>query len=135
MDEFWRNEDAGRVPPSGDGYGERVVPAEGDPAVADYRARHGARDLPRYRLFWMRAPVARRRRGVRWWLGAALVVALGLLLIKPLAVLAAVLLAVLLGVVVFGLLAAGTLLLAARVVLGGRAPWPLGRLGHLARHE
>ena len=63
---------------------------------------------------------------------AALIVALGVLLLKPLAVLAAVLVAVVVGVLIIGLLAAGALLLAVRVVLGGRlplarAPWHFPR--------
>lgn len=143
MDEMWRGdareqhdehdertaydeygEQSGRVTAFDGRFAERVVPADGDPAEAEYQARlRGERLLPHYRMFWMPRPVARRRGGGRWWLLAALLIVLGLLLLKPQAVLAAVLFAVLLGVLIFGLLAAGTLLLAARIVSGGRAPW------------
>ena len=98
-----------------------------------WRMLRGERNLPpQYRAFWMPTPLARRRRGLRWWLMAALIVALGVLLLKPLAVLAAVLVAVVVGVLIIGLLAAGALLLAVRVVLGGRlplarAPWHFPR--------
>lgn len=134
MDEMWRgdaqeydneSESSGRVTPFDGRFAERVVPADGDPSEAEYQARqHGDRYFPpQYRVFWMPTPVARRRDIGRWWPVAALVVVLGLLLVKPAAVLAAVLFAVLAGVLIFGLLAAGTLLLAARIVSGGRAPW------------
>lgn len=139
MDEQMRGEAdaagrAERVTPFDGRYAERVVPAEGDPAEPWYQARlRGERNLPpQYRAFWMPTPLARRRRGLRWWLMAALIVALGVLLLKPLAVLAAVLVAVVVGVLIIGLLAAGALLLAVRVVLGGRlplarAPWHFPR--------
>ena len=129
MDEMNRgdadaSEQAERVTPFDGRFAERVVPAEGDPAEPWYQARlRGERNLPpQYRAFWTPMPVARRRGGARWWLMAALIVAFGLLLLRPLAVLATILFAVLLVVLVVGLLATGTLLLAARVVLGGRTP-------------
>src|SRR5579859_6132923 len=132
MDEMFRGntdpreqaEQGERVTPFDGRFAERVVPAVGDPAEPWYEARQrGQRNIPpMYRAFWSPRPFARRRRGVRWWLLVALAVALPLLLIRPLAVLAAILFTALAVIVVVGIVAAGALLLAARVVLGGRLP-------------
>ncbi len=106
---------------------EHVVPADGDPSAADYRAevRRRERWTPVYRV-WPRATAARRG-ALRRWLITAAIVALAVLFIKPLIVVAGVIAAILLGLVLFAVLATGALVLAARFALSGRFGYPGGR--------
>lgn len=115
---------------------EHVVPADGDPEADTYRARVRRQESPTFRMFWPLTPANHRRGTLRRWLIAASVIALGLLFIKPLLVIAAVLVALVVGFVLFVLLTAGALLLAARLTLGGRYGYsePRGRLARAFLH-
>jgi hypothetical protein len=130
MDDDWNlgAGPGGETHPYEGGRIENVVPADGDPAVPYYRARHqaerGARPRTRIYLFGG-APAARR--GSRRWLWAVGLIALVLLLIKPLVLLTTVLAALLVGLVVVGVLAVGALWLAFRLVLGTHATYPPAR--------
>lgn len=65
------------------------------------------------------------RSSARKWVFIVLGVALGLLLLKPLLVLAAILIGAVVGLLVLGILAVGALLLVGRVAFGWR--WPSRR--------
>jgi hypothetical protein len=108
-------------------HAERVVPADGDPEAAIYRARLRERERMAANRFWWVRPVGRRQGFSRLlWIGAVLL--LMLIFIKPLAVLATIGLVLLVTFVALLCLAAGTIFLAARFVLGGRSPF-LGTRG------
>ena len=102
---------------------ERVVPADGDPAVEEWYAAQRARawgNRPTYRAVWVTPRMLAPRRGARWIGIAVLLALLVLLFVKPLVALATIALAIVGTVVLVGIVAAGTLLLAARMVLGAR---------------
>jgi hypothetical protein len=106
---------------------ERVVPADGDPETAGYRANVRGQMPPRAGMFWWHGGVVRPRHRLRRWLVITAVVALAVLLLKPLLVLAAVVVALLLGLLALGVIALGALLLAGRAMLGGRYAYFGGR--------
>jgi hypothetical protein len=116
---------------------DNVVPADGDPEAEAYRARVRRQESPASQMFWPLTPARYRRGTLRRWLIAAAVIALGLLFIKPLLVIAAVLVALVVGFVLFVILTAGALLLAARLTLGGRYgnSEPRGRLARAFLHS
>jgi hypothetical protein len=102
---------------------ERVVPADGDPAAEEWYAAHppsGSSNGSPYRVVWMNQRVMAPRHGVRWGAVVVLLAILALLLVKPLVALAAFGVVLIGSIVVVGIVATGTLLLAARMVLGAR---------------
>lgn len=122
----------GPVYPFDGSQAENVVPADGDPEAEVYRARMRRQAAPAFGRFWPQTSSTYRRGRLRRWLIAGAAIALGLLLIKPLLLVAAILLALVVGFVLFVILAAGALLLAARLTLGGR-DGAADAQGHLAR--
>jgi hypothetical protein len=121
MQDYW-NDRRGAYPFDAS-HGERVVPADGDPEAEAYRARLRARERMAANRYWWVRPAGRRLGlGRLLWIGALL--ALVLIFIKPLAVLATIGLVLLFGFVALLFLAAGTIFLVARFVLGARSPWP-----------
>ena len=137
MDNEWGfdAETNGGAHPSNGSPDERVVPADGDPEVPYYQATLHQQERPfvHARMFRMGGSLGSPRRHVlRRWLIVAAIVALGLLFIKPLAVVAAILVALVVGFVLIALLAAGALVMVARFLLG-RYPyqndrWRSGRM-------
>jgi hypothetical protein len=107
----------------------QVVPADGDPEVGRYKASMSQQHQPLggYRL-WMWGPRGiKRRPSLRRWALTLAAVALVIVLIRPLLVLAAIMVAGIIGLILFALLVAVGLWVAARFALGGRLAYPSGR--------
>jgi hypothetical protein len=123
MQDNWN--DGPEAYPFDSSFAERVVPADGDPEAETYRAR--LRERMSANRFWWSRPAGRRLGlGRLLWIGALLM--LMLIFIRPLAVLATIGLVLLFTFGALLFLAAGTIFLAARFVLGGRSPF-LGARG------